>query len=275
MTTQNGNGDGTQVATMPVATPDTPAPNIVDTLTQIRDNAPVETPPAAPAPVAATPEAPQSAPRPYDLPADFKNPGPTSPALGIITDPDRLELEYHRRQQEVNSAQDQERNLDTYYQQAVQYYMNPAYGFNYDEQTAQAVAQAHRQERGQSLQREIGLRTEHHATQRAHSETQEVARQFNINPSALAGITGRENMVKYAGLIRYVGEKDKKNDARFAALEKRSIPEQPFAGGGGQGQVATSDNIESLWLAYERHSAQNPNAAPNPYDAQYRRSVGM
>ena len=195
--------------------------------------------------------------------------------MAPITDPERLQLDYYRRQEQQWTARDAERNLDDYQQRAVQHYMDPANGFNFDQDTAQAVARELRQVRGEALQREIAVRAEFQAAQRGQQEAQQVARQYNIKPSALAGITGRENMEKFAGFVRYMGEYRQKTEARLASLEKRGIPEQTFAGGGGsQGQVPTADNIASLWMNYERQAATDPSAGPNPYEAQYRKSLG-
>ena len=242
----NGSGDGAQVATQPApAAPPVSAPNIVETLTQLRPS----TPDVAPAPQTAAQPAPSTPPAPqgpYELPADFQRPSPGEMPQGGITDPERLQLDYYRRREQEFSARDQERNLDNYQQQAYQYYMNPANGYNYDEQTAQAIAQVHRQERAGALQRELAIRAEFQAAQRGQQEAQEVAKQYNINPSALAGVTGRENMVKFAGLVRYMGEERRKTEARLAALEKGRVPEQQFASGAGQGGVGNEDYATRL-----------------------------
>ena len=256
MVTPNSNGTGEQVATLPApAAPPASAPNIVETLTQLRPG----TPDVAPVPQTAAQAAPSTPPAvqvPYELPADFQRPGPGDMPQGVITDPERLQLDYYRRREQEFSVRDQERNLDNYQQQAYQHYINPANGYNFDEQTAQQIAQVHRQERAGALQREIALRAEFQASQRGQQEAQEVAKQYNINPAALVGVTGRENMVKFAGLVRYMGEERRKTEARLAALEKGRVPEQQFASGSTAGMAINNDNGDVAWLAGQMTDTQ-------------------
>ena len=254
--------------------------------TQVVVETPPESPPVAEAqlvgeaaPSTAAPTSPEAPPPsgapaeatgPYDLPPDFDTPqAPGAPPPGL-TDIEAQELAYYRRRNQEWSLQEQERNLDNYYQQAVQYYTNPANGFNYDEQTVQAVAQVHRQERAGALQREVQYRAEAQAATRSQQEAQQVARQFNINPALLAGFQRREDMVRHAAVVRHYGDYRKTTDARLSALEKRRVPEQQFAGGGTGGiPPATADNIDRLWFEFE---TQHPGQA-NPYEKAYRKAM--
>ena len=188
-------------------------------------DSPVAGPAAAPTPAASD--------RPYELPADFQAPQAPLTPQGTITDPERIQLEYFRRREQEHSLQDQERALDDYQNKATQFYINEGQ----DETTAKLLAQAHRTERQASLSRELALRADMQAQQRVSQEAMEVARQFNVNPSVLAGFQRREDMARYAGLVRYFGDYRKNTEQRLAALEKARVPDQPFAGGGGTGGV--------------------------------------
>jgi len=242
VTPSTGNNNGAE----PVQVVETPsAPPSAEVLLDVPLSPAPQAPPGTVPTTAAPVPTPAPAPSPYELPPDFQAQS-TPPAQGPITDAERQELVYRRQRDQEYRQQAQGQSLDRYYQQAVQFYTSDA-GGGLDQQTAQLIANAHRQEREAALEREMGLRTELQGTLRANQETQEVARQFNVNPSALSGIQGRGNQERYAALLKYIGDYRRTTESRLTALEKGRVPEGHFASGGGQGDVVTSDNIDELY----------------------------
>lgn len=193
--------------------------------------------PASAAPIGA-PVAPPPPPAPYDLPAEFLVSQAPSVPQGPLSDPERQQFEYYQQREQQNSLRDQERNLADYEQQAEQHYLREGY----DETTAKLAAQIHRAERQGYLARELEYRASSQAQQRVSQDMMAVAKQYNVNPSVLAGFIRREDMVRHAALVRYVGEYGK----RIAALEKGRVPEQQFAGGGAGATPAGANSYTEI-----------------------------
>lgn len=113
------------------------------------------------------------------------------------------------------------------------------------------------------------LRSTLQMQQRTSQDAIEVARHFNVNPNVLAGFQRREDMMRHAAVVKYLGDYRQSTEKRLAALEKKSVPDQHFAGGGTQGELPTGSNLYQQWMAHEQ---QYPDR-PNPFDAAYRKSI--
>jgi hypothetical protein len=191
-------------------------------------------------------------PSPYELPAEAVY-EPTPPPTGALTDAERYELEYHRKQDQERAVTSTAAQLDRYQQQALDHYQNVR---GFDPETADVLAQAHRDEREASLTRELDYRAERATQDRTQQDAIEIANQFNVNPRALSGFTRKEDMARYAKLLGYTASVDK----RLLALEKKAIPEQPFVDGGhGSGNGTQFTRQQLADMTPEQFEVARPN----------------
>jgi len=107
-----------------------------------------------------TEETTETSPPPYELPQEAVYTPPERPT-GAITDPERVRLEYYERQSQENAIANSSRSLDEYQKQAYDYYLNTE---GLDTDTASRLANAHRSERSNSMDREIQITNTHRSS---------------------------------------------------------------------------------------------------------------
>lgn len=165
-------------------------------------------------------------PSPYELPPEAAY-QPQQPQ-GPLSDPEREQLAYYRQRERDYQVSDQQRALDQYHQQAFNYYVNQGY----DEQTAQLVADARREERGIALEDRRQILQEQQVRDAQQRATQDVGNRFGVNPSALQGFQRVEDMERHASLLKAYGDRDREYQQRFKSLEENRVSEQTYDGGG-------------------------------------------
>lgn len=102
--------------------------------------------------------------------------------------------------------------------------------------------------------------------------TERLAKQFSVPVEVLAGYTSPQAMEAAAQRYSTENKRIAGLEAEIAKLKGATVPAQHFDGGaGGTQPVANADNIDALFMEYER---KNPKG-PNPYTAQYRKFLGM
>jgi hypothetical protein len=180
-------------------------------------------------------ETPETSPPPYELPQEAVYTPPERPT-GAITDQERIRLEYYERQSQENAIANSSRSLDEYQKQAYDYYLNTE---GLDTDTASRLANAHRSERSNSMDREIQITNTQRAKEGVQTAAVEVARRFNVSPAMLTSFTRKEDMERYAQLASYMAQQDK----RISAVEQSRVPEQQFAGNGATAGPGSADQI--------------------------------
>ena len=180
-------------------------------------------------------ETPETSPPPYELPQEAVYTPPERPT-GAITDQERIRLEYYERQSQENAIANSSRSLDEYQKQAYDYYLNTE---GLDTDTAARLANAHRSERSNSMERETQITNTQRAKEGVQTAAVEVARRFNVSPAMLTSFTRKEDMERYAQLASYMAQQDK----RISAVEQSRVPEQQFAGNGATAGPGSADQI--------------------------------
>ena len=181
-----------------------------------------ETPPAEPT-ASPTEAAPQE--------AAVRAPEPAS-APGALSDVERQRLVYAEQQLLELEQIKQERQLVQDMQLQRQQY--EARG--YDSDTAQALSEAYHSGRMSNHQQVQNIRAQDAYNQRRQAAAQYYGQKFGVDPARLARFTTEPEMIAHGELLQD-REKDRR---RIAALEKKSIPEQTFADGGGVGAPPTT-----------------------------------
>ena len=96
-------------------------------------------------------------------------------------------------------------------------------------------------------------------------------------PALMAYQTPDEMIMAAQQYVQSMGPRNQEIEAlkaQVAALTRGQVPVQKYAqpGGAAGRQVATRDNVDALYVNWER---DHPNQTGNPYEGQYRKFLGM